>query len=45
MIKDKEVADIIAAEEYRQKHTLRMIASESEPSNGVLECLGSCFTS
>ena len=45
MIKDKEVADIIAAEEYRQKNTLRMIASESEPSQDVLKVLGSCFTS
>lgn len=45
MIKDKEVADIIAAEDYRQKHTLRMIASESQPSNDVLEATGSCLTS
>lgn len=45
MIKDKEVADIIAAEEYRQKHTLRMIASENMPSDDVREALSSCFNS
>lgn len=45
MIKDKEIADIIAAEDYRQKRTLRMIASESQPSNDVLEATGSCLTS
>ena len=44
MIKDKEVADIIAAEEYRQKHTLRMVASTNEVSDEVLESLGSVFT-
>lgn len=44
MIKDKEVADIIAAEEYRQKHTLRMVASTNEVSDDVLESLGSVFT-
>jgi len=42
---DKEVESIILAEQSRQKNTLRMIASESEPSDDVLECLGSCFTS
>lgn len=44
MIKDKEVADIIAAEEYRQKHTLRMVASTNKVSYDVLESLGSVFT-
>ena len=44
MIKDKEVADIIAAEEYRQKHTLRMVASTNEVSDDILESLGSVFT-
>ena len=44
MVKDKEVADIIAAEEYRQKHTLRMVASTNEVSDDVLESLGSVFT-
>jgi glycine hydroxymethyltransferase len=43
MIKDKEVADIIAAEEYRQKHTLRMVASTSQASDDVLGALGSCL--
>lgn len=42
---DKEVFNIISDEEYRQKHTLRMIASESKPSEDVLKALGSCFTS
>lgn len=42
---DKEVFDILNAEEIRQRTTLRMIASESIPSNDVREALGSCFTS
>lgn len=42
---DKEVSDILNAEEIRQRTTLRMIASESIPSNDVREALGSCFTS
>lgn len=42
---DKEVVDIIAAEKYRQKYTLRMIASENEPSDDVKEALCSCFVS
>ena len=42
---DKEVFDILKAEEKRQRTTLRMIASESIPSNDVREALGSCFTS
>lgn len=45
MIKDKEVADIIEAEEYRQRTTLRMIASENQPSDAVRKMLSSCFTS
>ena len=44
MIKDKEVADIIAAEECRQRHTLRMVASTNQVSDDVLESLGSVFT-
>lgn len=44
MIKDKEVADIIAAEECRQRHTLRMIASTNQVSDDILESLGSVFT-
>ena len=42
---DKEVFDILNAEEKRQQTTLRMIASESVPSADVREALGSCFTS
>ena len=42
---DKEVFDILNAEEKRQQTTLRMIASESIPSADVREALGSCFTS
>ena len=42
---DKEVFDILKAEETRQRTTLRMIASESIPSDDVREALGSCFTS
>lgn len=41
---DKEVYDLIKAEEYRQKHTLRMVASTSQVSDDVLKCLGSVFT-
>lgn len=42
---DKEVFDILNAEEKRQRTTLRMIASESIPSADVREALGGCFTS
>lgn len=42
---DKDVFDILNAEEKRQHTTLRMIASESIPSDDVREALGSCFTS
>lgn len=42
---DKDVFDILNAEEKRQRTTLRMIASESIPSADVIEALGSCFTS
>ena len=42
---DKEVFAILKAEETRQRTTLRMIASESIPSDDVREALGSCFTS
>lgn len=44
-MRDVEVESIINNEEVRQKNTLRMIASESEPSQDVLKVLGSCFTS
>ena len=43
-MKDSEIRSLIQAEEYRQTHTLRMIASESEPSNDVKQALSSCFT-
>lgn len=42
---DLEVLNIIQSEHYRQRHTLRMIASENEPSDDVRYALGSCFTS
>jgi glycine hydroxymethyltransferase len=44
-MKDTEVQKIINDEEYRQSHTLRMIASENIPSDDVREALSSCFTS
>lgn len=44
-MKDLEVLDLIRKENERQKHTLRMIASENEPSNDVRYALSSCFTS
>lgn len=43
-MKDTEVYEILQAEETRQKSVLRMIASESIPSNDVKEALSSCFT-
>lgn len=42
---DLEVLNIIQTERYRQRHTLRMIASENEPSDDVRYALCSCFTS
>lgn len=44
-MKDLEVLDLIRKENERQKNTLRMIASENEPSNDVRYALSSCFTS
>lgn len=44
-MKDKEIEQIINAELNRQDSSLRMIASESIPSDDVRESLGSCFTS
>lgn len=41
---DNEVFDIINNEEYRQRTTLRMVASTNQVSDAVLVCLGSCFT-
>ena len=43
-MKDKEIEQIINAEFNRQNSSLRMIASESIPSDDVRESLGSCFT-
>lgn len=43
-MKDTEVQKIINDEEYRQSHTLRMIASENIPSDDVRDALSSCFT-
>ena len=44
-MKDKEIEQIINAEFNRQNSSLRMIASESIPSDDVMKALGSCFTS
>jgi len=44
-MKDLEVLNLIRNESDRQKHTLRMIASENEPSNDVRYALSSCFVS
>ena len=44
-MKDLEVLNLIRNENDRQKHTLRMIASENEPSNDVRYALSSCFVS
>ena len=43
-MEDKEVFDILAAEEKRQHSTLRMVASTNQVSDNVLKCLGSVFT-
>lgn len=41
---DKELADLIEKEEYRQFSGLELIASENYTSKAVLDCLGSCLT-
>lgn len=41
---DKDVFDIINAEEKRQRSTLRMVASTNQVSANVLRALGSVFT-
>lgn len=41
---DKEVFDILNAEERRQRSTLRMVASTNQVSANVLRTLGSVFT-
>lgn len=43
-MKDKEVEQIINSEKYRQRTTLRMVASTSLVSDDVLEAVGSVFT-
>ena len=45
ILKDKDVQDIINAEERRQCNTLRMIASESIQSDDVRAALSSCMVS
>ena len=41
---DPEVADLIRAEDERQLHSIRLIASENYASRAVLEATGSAFT-
>jgi glycine hydroxymethyltransferase len=41
---DRELADLIEKEEYRQFSGLELIASENYTSKAVLDCLGSCLT-
>src|SRR5688572_18179861 len=41
---DKQVADLIAAEEKRQREGLELIPSENYVSRDVLEAMGSVFT-
>lgn len=43
-MKDSEIRSLIQAEEYRQKHTLRMVASTSQASDDVREALSSYYT-
>jgi len=43
-MKDKQIADLIAGEEARQKNGLEMIPSENYVSADVLTALGSVFT-
>lgn len=43
-MKDKEVQELIEAEEKRQRSILRMIPSECQTSDDVREALSSCFT-
>ena len=41
---DPEIADLVAAENTRQRDTVRLIASENYVSAAVLEATGSVFT-
>lgn len=43
-MQDKAVADLIAAEEQRQREGLELIPSENYVSSGVLKAMGSVFT-
>lgn len=44
MIKDKVIADLIKAEEQRQKRGIELIASENYVSDSVLQAMGSVLT-
>ncbi|KAA3650579.1 MAG: serine hydroxymethyltransferase [Bacteroidetes bacterium] len=44
MIKDKVIADLIKAEEQRQKRGIELIASENYVSDSVLKAMGSVLT-
>ena len=44
MISDKDIKDILAAEEKRQQAELEMIASENYVSPAVMKLLGNVFT-
>jgi glycine hydroxymethyltransferase len=41
---DKELGDLIIAEQQRQRSSIELIASENFTTPAVLECLGSCLT-
>jgi glycine hydroxymethyltransferase len=41
---DPTIAQLIAAEQQRQEHTLELIASENHASAAVMEATGSCLT-
>jgi glycine hydroxymethyltransferase len=43
-MRDKDIAELIAAEEKRQRQGLELIPSENYVSRGVLTALGSVFT-
>jgi glycine hydroxymethyltransferase len=43
-MRDKDIAELIAAEEKRQRHGLELIPSENYVSRDVLTALGSVFT-
>src|SRR5215469_4357848 len=44
VMNDKQVADLIAAEEKRQREGLELIPSENYVSRQVLDAMGSVFT-